>query len=483
MSPVPPDPDPHAGAQAGAGDWLQVAAALVWLPQAALVALGIDRIAQGGGLRAVLLPALAVAALGAVRAGIDAWGVRRAFRAARAAVSRLRADAALALAGRSPIDIRRAASGQAASVIGEQADMVTAYLARYRPAQRRAAIVPLAIVLAVAPLSWLAALILLVAAPLIPLFMALVGMRAQAASRAQMVEMGGMNAFLLDRLRGLATLRALGAVDATAQALRASAESLRARTMAVLRIAFLSSAVLELFSALGVALVAVYVGFHLLGHLGFGAWGVRLSLAQGLFVLLLAPAFFEPLRDLSAAWHDKAAGQAAMAALRQLAERGTELPGGRAQAVEAPLAARAGAVAVDVQGLCFHHAGAAAPVVDGFSLHVRPGERVALVGTSGVGKSTLLALLAGLAPAQAGRIAIDGVALTPATAQRLRARMAWVGQKPHVFAGTLEANVALGRPQVDAARAGAALRFAALDAVAARHAGAVLGEGGTGLSG
>ncbi|MES2533856.1 MAG: ABC transporter transmembrane domain-containing protein, partial [Pseudomonadota bacterium] len=146
-------------------------------------------------------------------------------------------------------------------------------------------------------------------------------------SEAQMVEMGGMNAFLLDRLRGLATLRALGAVDATAERLGDAAQSLRQRTMAVLRIAFLSSAVLELFSALGVAMVAAYVGFHLLGTLPFGAWGHRLSLGEGLFVLLLAPAFFEPLRELSAVWHDRAAGEAALEALDRLAQVGEALPG------------------------------------------------------------------------------------------------------------------------------------------------------------
>src|SRR5206468_10212384 len=134
----------------------------------------------------------------------------------------------------------------------------------------------------VASLSWAAAAILLIAAPLIPIFMAIVGWRARAASEAQMVEMGGMNAFLLDRLRGLATLRALDAVDATAKRLGETAQSLRERTMAVLRIAFLSSAVLELFSALGVAMVAAYVGFHLLGTFEFGAWGRRLSLGEGM---------------------------------------------------------------------------------------------------------------------------------------------------------------------------------------------------------
>src|SRR6478752_4170039 len=148
-----------------------------------------------------------------------------------------------------------------------------------------------------------------------------------------MVAMGSMNAFLLDRLRGLATLRALDAVDATAQRLGESAQSLRTRTMAVLRIAFLSSAVLELFSALGVAMVAAYVGFHLLGTLDFGTWGEQLNLGQGLFILLLAPAFFEPLRDLAAVWHDRAAGEAALNGLKQLGHHGLALPGGHVAGV------------------------------------------------------------------------------------------------------------------------------------------------------
>ncbi|MFD1333917.1 ABC transporter transmembrane domain-containing protein, partial [Methylopila musalis] len=236
----------------------------------------------------------------------------------------------------SPLDADRAPSGLAASALAEQAEAVTAYFARFRPARAKATVVPLVILACVLPVSWLAALILAVAAPLIPLFMALVGWRAKAASERQLVAMGEMNGFLLDRLRGLDAIRSAGAVEATAQRVRAEADGLRRRAMAVLRIAFLSSAVLELFSALGVALVAVYVGFNLLGQIPFGAWGGGLSLAEGLFVLLLAPAFFEPLRELSAAWHDRASGQAAIEALDRLAAPAkAALPG----AVDEPAAA------------------------------------------------------------------------------------------------------------------------------------------------
>lgn len=467
---------------AASGAVLHVAAALLWLPQAALLALAVQRLADGQGLAGVLVPAAGLFILGLLRAGCEGAALRRLFAAARGEIAQLRGRLAQALARRSPLDGARAPSGLAASAMAEQADALTPQLLRYGAARWRVACVPLAIVAAVAPLSWVAALILLAAAPLIPLFMALVGWRAKAASEAQLAGLGDMHGFLLDRLRGLATLRTLGAVEPTARRLRASAERLRERTMAVLRVAFLSSAVLELFSALGVAMVAVYVGFHLLGPLPFGAWGGRLSLGEGVFILLLAPAFFEPLRELSAAWHDRAAGAAARASIAQWCAPAPALLG--AQQAAAPSNAGAtGAVALQVQGLRFTHAGAAAPLFDGLSFTLAPGEQLAVVGDSGAGKSTLLALIAGLAPAQAGRIVVDGVALSEATAAGLRARMAWVAQAPHVFAGSVWHNLALGRDGLSAAQAALALSQAGLAGAGQPAMARALGEGGAGLSG
>jgi ATP-binding cassette subfamily C protein CydD len=442
----------------------------------------IGGIAEGQGVREALLPAAGVLAFGTVRATLEALGGRKAFLAARANLSRRREQAVAALAAGSPLDRARPASGLAASVVTEQAEALVPYLARFRPARFKATVVPLVILCAVLPLSWVAALVLLLAAPLIPVFMALIGWRAKAASEAQLAETGSLNAFLLDRLRGLATIRAFGAVDATALRLRANAEDLRARTMTVLRIAFLSSAVLELFSALGVALVAVYVGFHLLDALPFGAWGDKLSLGEGLFILLLAPAFFEPLRELSAVWHDRAAGQAAIAALDELSQGGLAVVGGAPAEREAG-AAPTGAVDLRIDGLSFRHAGTGEAVLDGFGLKVAAGEHVAVLGPSGSGKSTLLALIAGLAPADSGAISVGGTRLGPESAAGLRRRMAWIGQRPHLFAGTLASNVALGRRETGAEGIAEALRMGALDGLAAARPGAPIGEGGAGLSG
>ena len=474
-----PAPVPRAPSAAGFGAWIHGGAALVWLPQAALLAFAAQGLRDGRGVDAVLWPAAGFLLLGLLRAAAEAWGARQVFGAARSQLSALRAQAASSLAGRSPLDSSRPASGLAASVLAEQAEALVPYLVRFQPAKRRATLVPLVFLPVIAWFSWIAALILLIAAPLIPMFMAIVGLRAKAASEAQLVEMGGMNAFLLDRLRGLATLRSLGAIDATARRLGESAQSLRRRTMAVLRIAFLSSALLELFSALGVAMVAAYIGFHLLGTLTFGTWGRPLSLGEGLFVLLLAPAFFDPLRELSAVWHDRASGEAALEALGRLSDGGLRMVGAP---TDATVHESATAASVDIRKLHFAHADEAAVFHD-FDLHVTAGEHVAVMGPSGAGKTALLSLIAGLVPATAGDISIGGVALTEDTSASLRRRIGWMGQRPHVFAGSVQDNVALGRDGVDRAQVDAAMQVADLGSVAQAHPGVALGEGGTGLSG
>lgn len=468
-------------ADSRAGAMAQAAAALLWIAQAALLAHAVGRLADGAGLEAVILPAFGYLALGVARASLDAWGARRVFAAARGWLSNLRTGAADALARRSPLDRTRPASGQAASILAEQAEAVLPWLLRYQGARWRVMLVPPVIALAVAYLSWAAALILVLAAPLIPLFMAVIGWRAKAASEAQLQLVGGMNGFLLDRLRGLSTLRALGAVDTTARRLHDTAQALRQGTMRVLRIAFLSSTALELFSALAVALVAVYVGFHLLGQINGGSWGVRLSLEQGMFILMLAPAFFEPLRDLATAWHDKAAGEAALEALHKLQAPASLLPGALHDASGAKSSSIA-APGLAIAGLRFAHPGEA-PLFDGFTIDIAPGEHIALVGASGSGKTTLLSLIAGLAQAQGGSIRIGGAILDDTSAAGLRTRMAWVGQKPHVFAGTVRSNVALGRAGVTPLAVTAAVRRAGLADVEHAAPHEALGEGGTGLSG
>ena len=462
--------------QPGSG-WL-VLASLLWLPQAGVIAWAVQCFADGRAREYLLWQVAAVLLLGVLRAGCEGRGIRVTYVHARHQVSALRAQALQALAHTSPMDRQRAPSGLAASALAEQAEAIVPWLSRYQPAMWRVMVVAPVIAVAVATQTWVAALILLVAAPLIPLFMAIVGWRAKAASEAQMVELGQMHAFLLDRLRGLSTLRSLHAVPQTASKLRASAESLRMRTMRVLRIAFLSSAVLELFSALGVAMVAMYVGFHLLGNLPFGAWGDKLSLGQALWVLMLAPSFFDPLRELSAVWHDKASGQAAMEGLEALGQGVQRLPGALAMRP----AAVSGA-AVDVQTHDLQIAVDGAAVLAPANLHIRAGEHVAIWAPSGAGKSVLLAQLAGLLPVEAGQLSLDGQPMHDSDWPAMRARIAWMSQQAHIFAGSVRRNVDLGRTSVTETQVQAALAQAGLAHAFVHRSSTTLGEGGQGLSG
>lgn len=464
------------------GGWLQALAALIWLPQAGLMAYAINELAVSGKVSDLLVIAAAIFALGLLRTALQGVGERIAYKASRAALSDLRAKSVEALAARSPLDRNRAASGAAASILAEQAEMIVTYWSRYQPVQMKVMTVPFVFLAAVLWYSWAAALVLLVAAPLIPVFMALIGYRAKAASEEQLVEMGQMNGFLLDRLRGLATIRTFHAVDLTAQRLRNNAETLREKTMIVLRIAFLSSAVLELFSALGVAMVAVYIGFHLLGELNFGAWGATLTLGQGLFILLLAPTFFEPLRELSAVWHDRAAGEAAIDALENISADGMSLTAVRSSHQTVDETDKNDAVVL--RNVDFNYDSSdEAELLSNFNLSIAKGEHVALLGPSGAGKSTILAMMAGLIAPRNGDVLVNGIALDQNSAESLREHFSWVGQKPHIFSGSVRANITLGREGFAPDNVQNALKTAALDTVASAAAATDLGENGTGLSG
>ncbi|MFC4624587.1 thiol reductant ABC exporter subunit CydD [Daeguia caeni] len=457
-----------------AGAMLQTLAALLWLPQAAFLAFAIGRLANHGFDQSIYLYAAAIFLIGVLRSLIERKGAALCFDAARSELTQLRQKAITALAMRSPLDATRPSSGEAASILAEQAEMVVPYLSRFVPVKMRVMLVPLIIAAVVFYYSWVASLVLFIAAPLIPVFMALIGWRAQAASERQLAAVGGMNGFLLDRLRGLATIRSFGAVDATAIRLRENAETLRRRTMAVLKIAFLSSAVLELFSALGVAMVAVYIGFHLLGQLQFGAWGAKLDLGEALFILLLAPAFFEPLRDLSTVWHDRASGEAGIAALENLAKHSASIiaPAAGSSASDA-------APDVTFANVTFRF-GEGNAVFSDFSLHVEAGEHVALLAPSAYGKSTLLALAAGLIAPERGAVLIAGHALGDDHAAR--ERMVWIGQKPHIFSGSARFNITLGR-KAAAKQVEETAEHMALGHVKGVTDNGLIGESGTGISG
>lgn len=479
---------------------LQAVGALLWLVQAwwlSHVVAALMARATGSGEPVADLPALIlqaaliVAGLGALRAVFDYAGTRLTWLQARATLTQLRLQLATRLRASSPMDARRPPAGQITRVWMEQAEAVVPWLARYRAAQWRVLMVPPVIAIVVAWHSWLAALILLATAPLIPLFMAIIGWRAQVISEEQLQSLGSLHGRLLERLRGLPTLRALHAVDAAARRLSEQGSLVADKTMRVLHVAMLSSAVLELFSALGVALVAVYIGFHLLGEVPFGTWGAALDLHAALFVLMLAPTFYDPLRELSAVWHDRANGKAAQEGLEQLLDELTPMVMQPQQAAAVPAEAGSAARRRQAPAVVLHQAVPAAGRMDaaaaasdnpGLDLQIPAGAQLAITGPSGSGKSTLLAMVAGLAALRQGEVRIDGVALTDASVAGLRQRMAWMGQQPAFFAGTLRSNLHLGRDSTPQQTADL-LQSVGLDDVYQARGGHPLGEGGSGVSG
>ncbi|WP_370313449.1 ABC transporter ATP-binding protein/permease [Sagittula sp.] len=447
------------------GQAASLAQALVWPVQAWLLAALLADLLAGTGALPVWGMAGGFVALGAVRAALEQVAQAQLSALAETRIGDARAEI-ITVEARAAAPSDLGGPGALAALLAEKLEALRPYLMRYRPARLRAMVVPLLILAIAVSQSWAVALIFLMSGPLIPVFMALVGWAAKEASARQMVEIGDLSDLLVDRLSALADLRLVGAGGPVVRGFAASSEGLRARTMAVLRIAFLSSTVLELFAALGVAMVAVWTGFHLLGVIGWGTWGGALSPAAGIWLLLLAPEFFQPLRDLAAAWHDKAAAEAVEAELTAWrAETRPELMRGGGQVQPAgPLSLR-GVVA----------RGIALP-----DMEVAPGESVAVMGPSGAGKTTLLRVLAGLERPSAGEVLVGGRPL-PEVIDGWRAGLGWMPQAPHFLDRSLRYNVGFGAevPGDVVARAQLAEVLAALP----RGALTVLGERGAGLSG
>lgn len=405
---------------------------------------------------------LTIAALMALRACIT-WAGERAGADASERIKRHVRQALFArLLHKGPDWSRKRASGEIASALVDQVEALDGFFAKYLPAMAAAALLPVAFAVVLLPVDVVAGLVLLITAPLIPLFMALVGWGAQGASRRHLRAFARLSGFFADRLRGLSTLKLYGRAEAEAASVVAASDALRQRTMSVLRIAFLSSAVLEFFAALGVAGVAVYIGLTYLGFLDV-RWS-PLTLQAGLFCLLMAPEVYAPLRQFAAHYHDRAA---ALAAVTQISTLFEGLPQDEPAAAEsaAPVAFVSGGAALAVAGLTMAAPGRAQPVLSEAALSLAPGEHAALMGPSGIGKSTLIEAIARLRPG-VGDISIDGTPLSQWREADLRARVALIGQKPQLLAGSIADNIRLGRPTasdadvLEAARRACVLEFA-----------------------
>jgi ATP-binding cassette subfamily C protein CydD len=364
-------------------------------------------------------------------------------------------------------------TGDLVNSLSDGIEALEAYYARFLPAISLIALVPLSILVFIFPIDWISGLVMLGTAPLIPLFMILIGKGAERRNQKQWRQLARMSAHFLDTLQGLTSLKLFNASRREAVMIARISDEYRRTTLSVLRIAFLSAFALEFFSTVSIAIVAVLVGFRLF-------WG-ELDFLYGFFVLLLAPEFYLPLRNLGTHYHARM--DAIGAAEKMIGILDAPLPDNTSGRTE-PLrfTGRIGLSLHDV-GFTYPDGRRALREVD---VTIEPGERVAIVGPSGAGKSTLLNLLLGFQQPGEGNIQINGQPLSTLEPEAWREQLAWVPQRAHLFHGSLAENIRLARPDADRTALQRAARLAhAHDFIQTLPQGydTLVGEGGQGLSG
>ena len=342
-----------------------------------------------------------------------------------------------------PATIQHKPAGSWASLMLEQVENLHNFYARFLPQQMLSVIVPVVILIAVFPLNWIAGLILMCTAPLVPVFMILVGMAAADSSQKNMATLARLSGQFLDRLRGLETLRIFDRTLEQTRHIESSTEDYRKTTMDVLKMAFLSSAVLEFFTSISIAIMAVYFGFSFLGQLEFVPSNVPVTLFSGFFCLILAPEFYQPLRDLGTYYHDRASAIGAADAIVDFLEQDYLI----AQSdTKQPLEIKS---AVEIQAenvVVLSTLGNA--LTQPLTFTLKANTDTALVGQSGAGKTSLMNALLGFLPYQ-GSLKINGVELNQTDLAEWRKHIAWVGQNPLLLQGSIRENLLLGDIQAD----------------------------------
>jgi ATP-binding cassette subfamily C protein CydCD len=474
--------------------------------QARALSQAVTRVFLGGSSLTGIAPLLGVLLILAVARAAAIWGSEAAAGdvAARVKIS-LRERLFGRLLDLGPAYARGERTGELVNTAVEGIEALDAYFSQYLPQLALAALVPLTILAFVFPLDPLSGLVFLLTAPLIPIFMILIGDQADAMTRRQWTTLSRMSAHFLDVLQGLPTLKLFNRSRDQLRTIAAISDRHRQATMGVLRVAFLSALVLEMVATLSTAVVAVEIGVRLL----YG----RLAFEQAFFILILAPEFYLPLRLLGARFHAGVAGVTAAERIYEIADCGLptpalvpERPGSR-EPEQAPgsqdsagasvvdcgslVHSRQSAISHQPSAISFRHVSFSYPgerraALEDVSFDLLPGQTVALVGTSGGGKSTIAQLLLRFAEPSTGEITVDSEPLRDFPADAWRRRLAWVPQLPYLFNASVADNIRLGCPDASPDQVAHAARLAgAHDFIQALPDGyeMVIGERGARLSG
>ena len=431
-----------------AKNWLILAIAfgfvssLLLLAQAALLASILHQLIIEHTDKYELIPSfLGLSGIIAIRA-LCSWGREIAgYRCGQQVRIHIRQTILEKLESLGPAYIKQKPAGSWATLLLEQVDDMQDFFARYLPQMSLSVFVPFVILVVVFPINWVAGFIFLLTAPLIPLFMALVGLKAADANRKNFKALQRLSGHFYDRLQAMTTIRLFDRTRAETEIMRGASEVFRTRTMDVLRIAFLSSAVLEFFTSISIAMTAVYFGFAFIGELNFGDYGLGVTLFSGLFILILAPEFYQPLRDLGTFYHAK---QQAVGAAESIVEfLSTEVDsvvsGSKAISDEGSITIRARDLEV------FSPDGK--QLIGPLSFTLVANQTTAIVGPSGAGKTTLINAILGFLPYK-GSLTINDIERKDLDLKHWRSQVSWVGQNPLLLHGSIRDNITLGKPYV-----------------------------------
>ncbi|MGL6313735.1 heme ABC transporter permease/ATP-binding protein CydD [Vibrio sp. WXL103] len=440
---------------------LGLLSSLVLLAQAGLIAHILHQLIIEQVDKSTLIPAFATLVLTTVFRALCAWGREIAgFRCGMQVRQIIRQQILDKLESLGPAYIKGKPAGAWATLLLEQVDEMHDFFARYLPQMSLSVFIPLIILVVVFPINWAAGAIFLITAPLVPIFMSLVGRKAADANRRNFKALQRLSGHFYDRLQAMSTIRLFNRGKYEHEVMRGASEVFRQRTMDVLRVAFLSSAVLEFFTSISIAITAVYFGFSFIGELNFGHYGVGVSLFAGLFILILAPEFYQPLRDLGTFYHAK---QQAIGSAESIVEflntEASALPQGD-QALSAD------AITIKAQDLCVMSP-EGEQLVGPVSFELDANAQTAIVGPSGAGKTSLINAILGFLPYQ-GSLMVNGIELKSLSIADWRKTISWVGQNPLLLHGSIRDNLMLGKTEIDDEQLMAAVTASHADEFAAK---------------